>query len=43
MRGLEACLELRLFNRTTRSVALTEAGGSCSRGAGPCWGIWKVR
>lgn len=26
MRGLEARLELRLFNRTTRSVALTEAG-----------------
>ncbi|MCF5725621.1 LysR substrate-binding domain-containing protein [Pseudomonas syringae] len=26
MRGLESRLELRLFNRTTRSVALTEAG-----------------
>lgn len=26
MRGLEARLEVRLFNRTTRSVALTEAG-----------------
>lgn len=35
MRGLEARLEVRLFNRTTRSVALTEAGDQLLRRVGP--------
>ncbi|TAL96756.1 MAG: LysR family transcriptional regulator [Paraburkholderia sp.] len=35
MRGLEARLGVRLFNRTTRSVALTEAGEQLLRRAGP--------
>ncbi|CAG4922577.1 LysR family transcriptional regulator [Paraburkholderia gardini] len=35
MRGLEARLGVRLFNRTTRSVALTEAGAQLLRRAGP--------
>jgi DNA-binding transcriptional LysR family regulator len=35
MRALEERLELRLFNRTTRSVAPTEAGTRLLRGIGP--------
>lgn len=35
MRGLEARLDVRLFNRTTRSVALTEAGEQFLRRIGP--------
>lgn len=35
MRGLEARLNVRLFNRTTRSVALTEAGEQFLRRVGP--------
>jgi DNA-binding transcriptional LysR family regulator len=35
MRGLEARLDVRLFNRTTRSVALTEAGEKLLRRVGP--------
>jgi DNA-binding transcriptional LysR family regulator len=35
MRGLEARLAVRLFNRTTRSVALTEAGEQLLRRVGP--------
>ncbi|MFL9945947.1 LysR family transcriptional regulator [Paraburkholderia agricolaris] len=35
MRGLEARLDVRLFNRTTRSVALTEAGEQLLRRVGP--------
>lgn len=35
MRGLEARLGVRLFNRTTRSVALTEAGDQLLRRVGP--------
>jgi DNA-binding transcriptional LysR family regulator len=35
MRGLEAKLGVRLFNRTTRSVALTEAGEQLLRRVGP--------
>jgi DNA-binding transcriptional LysR family regulator len=35
MRGLEARLDTRLFNRTTRSVALTEAGEQLLRRVGP--------
>ncbi len=35
MRGLEARLGVRLFNRTTRSVALTEAGEQLLRRVGP--------
>jgi DNA-binding transcriptional LysR family regulator len=35
MRGLEARLNVRLFNRTTRSVALTEAGEQLLRRVGP--------
>lgn len=35
MRGLEARLGVRLFNRTTRSVALTEAGEQLLLRAGP--------
>ncbi|WP_430389874.1 LysR family transcriptional regulator [Dyella sp. 20L07] len=35
MRGLEARLNVRLFNRTTRSVALTEAGEQFLRRIGP--------
>jgi len=35
MRGLEARLGARLFNRTTRSVALTEAGEQLLRGVRP--------
>ncbi|MGY4495492.1 LysR substrate-binding domain-containing protein [Pseudomonas sp. TE3610] len=38
MRGLEARLELRLFNRTTRSVALTEAGEQLFRRVQPLLG-----
>ncbi|WAH61213.1 LysR family transcriptional regulator [Pseudomonas silvicola] len=38
MRGLEARLELRLFNRTTRSVALTEAGEQLYRRVQPLLG-----
>lgn len=38
MRGLEACLELRLFNRTTRSVALTEARGQLFQRGRPLLG-----
>lgn len=35
MRGLEARLDVRLFNRTTRSVALTEAGEQLLRRVAP--------
>jgi DNA-binding transcriptional LysR family regulator len=35
MRNLEARLEMRLFNRTTRSVALTEAGEQLLHGVRP--------
>lgn len=35
MRNLEARLEMRLFNRTTRSVALTEAGEQLLQGVRP--------
>lgn len=35
LRGLEAKLGVRLFNRTTRSVALTEAGEQLLRRVGP--------
>ncbi len=35
MRNLEARLEMRLFNRTTRSVALTEAGEQLLNGVRP--------
>jgi DNA-binding transcriptional LysR family regulator len=35
VRGLEARLDTRLFNRTTRSVALTEAGEQLLRRVGP--------
>jgi DNA-binding transcriptional LysR family regulator len=35
MRGLEARLDVRLFNRTTRSVALTEAGEQLLRRVRP--------
>lgn len=35
MRGLEARLSVRLFNRTTRSVALTEAGEQLLRRVAP--------
>jgi DNA-binding transcriptional LysR family regulator len=35
MRNLEARLEMRLFNRTTRSVALTEAGEQLLKGVRP--------
>src|SRR5271170_4380293 len=35
VRGLEACLGLRLLTRTTRSVAPTEAGERLLRAAGP--------
>lgn len=35
MRNLEARLEIRLFNRTTRSVTLTEAGGTAAPGCAP--------
>lgn len=35
MRNLEARLEMRLFNRTTRSVALTEAGEQLLSGVRP--------
>jgi DNA-binding transcriptional LysR family regulator len=35
MRNLEARLEMRLFNRTTRSVALTEAGEHLLHGVRP--------
>lgn len=35
MRALEARLEMRLFNRTTRSVALTEAGEQLLNGVRP--------
>lgn len=35
MRNLEARLEMRLFNRTTRSVALTEAGDQLLQGVRP--------
>lgn len=35
MRGLEGRLDVRLFNRTTRSVALTEAGEQLLRRVGP--------
>lgn len=35
MRNLEARLEMRLFNRTTRSVALTEAGEQMLQGVRP--------
>ncbi|MFL9966245.1 LysR family transcriptional regulator, partial [Paraburkholderia sediminicola] len=35
MRNMEARLDLRLFNRTTRSVALTEAGEQLLRRVGP--------
>jgi DNA-binding transcriptional LysR family regulator len=35
MRGLEERLAVRLFNRTTRSVALTEAGEQLLRRVGP--------
>jgi DNA-binding transcriptional LysR family regulator len=35
MRALEARLDLRLFNRTTRSVALTDAGEQLLRRVGP--------
>ncbi len=35
MRSLEARLGVRLFNRTTRSVALTEAGEHLLRRVGP--------
>lgn len=35
MRGLEARLDVRLFNRTTRSVALTEAGEKLYRRVAP--------
>ena len=35
MRGLEARLDVRLFNRTTRSVALTEAGDKLYRRVAP--------
>ncbi|NAS98030.1 LysR family transcriptional regulator [Pseudomonas syringae pv. actinidifoliorum] len=38
MRGLESRLELRLFNRTTRSVALTEAGEQLFRRVQPLLG-----
>lgn len=38
MRGLEARLEMRLFNRTTRSVALTEAGEQLFNGVRPLLG-----
>lgn len=38
MRGLEARLEVRLFNRTTRSVALTEAGEQLLRRVAPAIG-----
>lgn len=38
MRGLEARLEMRLFNRTTRSVALTEAGEQLFQGVRPLLG-----
>jgi DNA-binding transcriptional LysR family regulator len=38
MRGLEARLEMRLFNRTTRSVALTEAGEQLFHGVRPLLG-----
>lgn len=35
MRGLEARLDVRLFNRTTRSVALTDVGEQLLRRVGP--------
>lgn len=38
MRSLEARLGVRLFNRTTRSVALTEAGEHLLRRVGPALG-----
>lgn len=38
IRALEARLGVRLFNRTTRSVALTEAGAALLRRAGPALG-----
>src|SRR5688500_17632858 len=37
MRGIEERLDLRLFNRTTRSVALTEAGQRLYARIGPAF------
>ncbi|VFS80039.1 transcriptional regulator [Raoultella planticola] len=41
--GLEARLNVRLFNRTTRSVALTEAGPTLRRARGACAGRNSAR